>query len=253
MPPGSLAFGLLGDTPYSDDQAAKLDRLIDDLNRDRLAFVVHLGDVGTRAQACRDEWLQARKAQFGKIRHPFVLIPGDNEWSDCHAAGRDPLARLRRWREMFCDFPEELKIERQAGEYCEHVRWRTGDTLFVTLNVPGNNNNARMPDEVEARMKSVMAWIDAAEKLAPARLVLLAQANPFVPRTGYAPLLARLERLGRSMPGRAYLLHGDTHVYRDDEPFAGLRRLEVWGAPFVSWVRVRQAGDGLRFEPAGQY
>jgi hypothetical protein len=31
------------------------------------------------------------------------------------------------------------------------------------------------------------------------------------------------------------LIHGDTHLARDDEPLPGLRRVEVWGSPFVRW------------------
>jgi hypothetical protein len=223
--------------------------MIGDINRERLAFVVHVGDVGTSAQACHDGWLAARKAQFARIRHPFVLVPGDNEWSDC----KDPLPRLRAWRTLFCEPASALKIEKQAGEYCEHVRWRIGDTLFVTLNVPGNNNNARMPAEQAARMKAVDAWIDEAERLAPPRLVLLVQANPFVPRLGYASFQERLRALAARLPGRVVLVHGDTHVYRDDEPLPGLRRVEVWGSPWVSWLRGRAAGAGLVVEPAGQY
>ena len=33
------------------------------------------------------------------------------------------------------------------------------------------------------------------------------------------------------MPGRLVLIHGDTHLYRDDEPLPGVRRIEVWGSP----------------------
>ncbi len=223
--------------------------MIADLNREQLAFVVHVGDIGTSAQACHDGWLAARKAQFEKIRHPFVLIPGDNEWSDC----QDALARLAAWRGLFCGLGHGLKIETQGGPYCEHMRWRVGETLFVTLNVPGNNNNARMPGEAEARMQAVVAWIDEAEKLAPPRLVLLAQANPFVPRLGYASFIERLRRLGQSMPGRVALVHGDTHIHRDDEPLPGLRRIEVWGSPWVSWLRGTLGPGRIAIDPGAQY
>jgi hypothetical protein len=50
------------------------------------------------------------------------------------------------------------------------------------------------------------------------------------------------------MAGRVVLVHGDTHLYREDEPLPGLRRLEVWGAPFVSWVRGVVVEDGPRFD-----
>lgn len=255
--PGASYFGLLGDTPYSEDQARRLDRLIDDVNAQPLAFVVHVGDVGTSRQACQDAWLEQRKLQFARIRHPFVLLPGDNEWSDCHQHGIEPLRRLAIWRSWFC-FQEKLRdIERQAGEYCEHVRWRSGDALFVALNIPGNNNNLREPAEHEARMRAALQWLDEASKLAFAaqsgRLVVLMQANPFVARTGYRSLVQKLESLAEQRPGRLVLVHGDTHLYRDDEPVAGLRRVEVWGAPWVSWLRGSLSGGELRVEPAAQY
>ena len=83
------------------------------MNAQPLAFVVHVGDIGASALACSDDWLLERKAQFARIRHPFVLVPGDNEWSDC----KDPLERLARWRELFCETPR--------AEFCEHLRWES--------------------------------------------------------------------------------------------------------------------------------
>jgi hypothetical protein len=135
-PAGGLAFGVLGDTPYTPGEVQRLDALIDDINRDRLDFVLHVGDIGVNA--CSDAVLEARKQQFARIRHPFVLLPGDNEWLDC----REPLVRLAAWRRYFCDVP--IAVERQQGEYCEHMRWVMGGFLFVALNVQGSNNNARL-------------------------------------------------------------------------------------------------------------
>jgi hypothetical protein len=65
------------------------------------------------------------------------------------------------------------------------------------------------------------------------------QANPFftLPRDGFASLRDELARLGARMPGRVVLIHGDTHLHRDDEPLPGVRRIEVWGSPVVAWHR----------------
>jgi len=235
LPAGAVAFGLMGDTPYSEAEAERLDRLIDEMNAQPLAFVVHVGDIGSSALACSDEWLLQRKRQFERIRHPFVLLPGDNEWSDC----KNPLERLQRWRSLFC--VPTLKVEHQKGEYCEHMRWEAAGQVFVAPNVPGSNNNVRQAEHA-ARMKAVLAWLDEAAAIAEKRegLVILMQANPFVtfPRDGYAQLRSRLELLSTRLPGRIVLIHGDTHVYRDDEPLPGLRRIEVWGSPIVAWKRV---------------
>ena len=232
-PDGIPAFGVLGDTPYSMREVGELDRLIDEMNAQPLAFVVHVGDIGTStlAQACGDAWLEERKKQFSRIRHRFILVPGDNEWSDCTRHGLDPVARLRKWRELFCDNPRD---------WCEHQRWEMGGRVFVTLNVPGNNNNLGHP-EMTPRMQVVERWLEESARLAEQRdgLVIFMQANPIetLRRDGYEGLREQLAALGRRMPGRVTLVHGDTHLARDDEPLPGLRRIEVWGSPFVRWRR----------------
>jgi hypothetical protein len=70
------------------------------------------------------------------------------------------------------------------------------------------------------------------------RLAVLMQADPFltVPRDGFAPLREKLASLGAQQ--QTILIHGDTHIYRDDEPIPGVRRIEVWGSPIVSWLRL---------------
>jgi hypothetical protein len=241
-PPGALAFGLLGDAPYSDAEVERLDGVIEAMNAQPLAFVVHVGDIGSSRRACNDEWLQARQAQFRRIRHPFVLLPGDNEWSDC----ANPLERLAAWRRLFCS--PSLKVEVQPGDYCEHMRWRAGGYLFVTLNVQGSNNHVRHAEH-GPRMAAVYAWLDEAALAAEGArgLVILMQANPFVvlPRDGYGELRRRLAALGARLRGRVILVHGDTHLFQDDEPIPGLRRVEVWGSPFVRWLEAAVGEDGF--------
>lgn len=238
IPEGAaLVFGALGDAPYSEQEAERLDGVIAEMNAEKLAFVVHVGDIGSSAQACADDWLSRRKEQFIRIRHPFVLLPGDNEWSNC----RNPLERLAKWRAHFCYGETIFTLVRQQSEYCEHVRWEAGGWVFVALNVPGHDNNIRHPEHAP-RMQAVMSWLDEAAALADTRsgLVVLMQANPFFtfPRDGFESLRNRLENLATRRPGKVLLIHGDTHMARDDEPLPGMRRVEVWGSPFVAWTRL---------------
>jgi hypothetical protein len=235
-PHGGFTFGVMGDTPYGDGEVRRLDALIGDMNREPLAFVVHVGDIGSGGSGCDDAWLQARKQQFARVRHKMVVIPGDNEWVDC----RDPQARLAAWRTLFCEVP--LEVERQGGEFCEHLRWLAAGFMFVTLNVTGSNNNVRNAEEYRHRMAAVYSWLEESARLAKkgrVGLVILMQADPFIllPRDGFAELRERLIRLGAEMPGRLVLVHGDSHLYRDDEPLPNVRRLEVWGSPIVSYIR----------------
>ncbi|HUQ24976.1 MAG TPA: hypothetical protein VM140_04840 [Burkholderiales bacterium] len=245
-PPGAVVFGLLGDTPYNSREVERLEGLIDDINSESLAFVAHVGDIGGGSLGCGDAWLQARKIQFARIRHPFVLLPGDNEWSDCPR----PLERLSAWRKTFCFQEKDFPLDRQPGEFCEHVRWQAGGLVFVALNVQGSNNNVRHAEH-GPRMALVISWLDEAARLAEKQrgLVVLMQADPFIvlPQDGFAELRNKLAALGERMPGRVILVHGDSHVYHDDEPIPGVRRLEVWGSPVVSWIRGEITPEGVRF------
>lgn len=241
-PEARFAFGVLGDTPYSQSQADALDALIGRINAQDLAFVVHVGDLGTSAkdQACSDAWLEARKRQLAQLRAPLIVLPGDNEWADCARHGMDPQARLAAWRRLFCTETFVLAFQRQPG-HCENVRWRAGDMAFIGLNVPGGDS----PDLGDARMAATLAWLDESLARAEARLAhrifIFLHADPRFERVGtddaYARLRAVLSAHADWLEERLVLVHGDTHVFRDDVPRPGLRRLEPWGAPFVSWLR----------------
>ena len=101
-------------------------------------------------------------------------------------------------------------------------------------------------------MQAVLAWLDEAEALARQRdgLVVLMHANPFLVRPigadGYQEVRGRLRRLGKTMPGKVLLVHGDTHRFRDDEPLSGLRRVEVYGWPHIRWAKARIERTGAR-------
>ncbi len=260
-------FALMGDAPYTASEAERLDSLIDGLNAERLGFVAHVGDITSGRGPCTDAWFAERKRQFARLKAPFILLPGDNDWTDCHRSGFDPLERLAAWRRLFClpSLPPELKLERQAGEYCEHVRWEFDRVLFVALNVQGSNNNLgrnKAADaEYRARMRRVLAWIDDSEKAFLDRkldgLALLMQADPFLrPRSGssgFTDLLARVERLAAAYPRQFTLVHGDSHIHRDDYPFPGLHRIEVHGSPFVAWLRAFARDGALDAEVGGRY
>lgn len=266
-PAGSLVFALMGDTPYSEAETERLEVLIDELNAAPLAFVVHVGDITTGRGPCTDAWFEARKRQFARIRAPFVLLPGDNDWTDCHRTGFDPLERLAKWRALFCDAPQGLAVERQPvldtrhPEYCEHLRWRVGDTLFVALNVQGSNNNLGRTSQMDAehaqRMAAVFDWMDAAFRLADTpqvgRLVFLIQANPGFAGAedfarglpdGFATFREALSKGTAALGKPVIVVNGDTHTFRDDMPLPGVRRIEVWGAPFVRWLRAVIGPDG---------
>src|SRR4051812_9200766 len=139
--PGDVRFALMGDTPYSEGEVGGLDRLIDDLNREDLAFVVHVGDITSGRGPCTAEAVGERKSQFSTLRPPFVLLQGEKDWLGSHRTGYSPTERLACLREPVCTREARLKPEVQRGGYWEPVRWQAGNTLFVAPNGQGSDNN----------------------------------------------------------------------------------------------------------------
>jgi hypothetical protein len=248
------------------------------LNREKLAFVVHVGDFKAATTRCSDELFLQRKEWFELLHHAFVFVPGDNEWTDCTRAlggGHQPLERLQKLRALFFNGPSSLgqrpiKVDRQpettrgARDYPEHARWVHERVLFVTLNAPGPDNNARaMPEEFSRRSVAIREWLEEGFRLARNRnlraVVVVMHANPWSspgqPRRGFGELLATLAAGTRKFVGEVLLVHGDTHQYRVDRPLrepasgtplANFTRVEVFGSPFVNWVRIRVSDDAGR-------
>ncbi len=83
-------LGVIGDTSYSKVAEQEFDRLMAALNKENLAFVVHVDDFETDGRAyerspeklakitmpCSDENFEAVLATFQKSANPFILTPG---------------------------------------------------------------------------------------------------------------------------------------------------------------------------------
>jgi len=259
-PAAQFAFAAFGDVPYTPVEELQLVSMIGEMNHERLAFVVHVGDFKSSQMECSDELFHQRREWFGLSHHPFVYIPGDNEWVDCpraYWAPRDPVERLGKLRELF--FARDaalgqrpLAVERQAKRgYPEHLRWTLNDVIFSTINVPGPNNNAPMPKEAQPRTAAALDWMRDTFRIARDRklpaVVLGVQANLWSGNRSYEPFVLALAEEAQRYRGEVLVVHGDTHWYRFDRPLVDPRsgakvenvaRLEVFGSPFVNWVYV---------------
>ena len=259
--PARFSFAIVGDAPYNAWEETRFAQMLEEINQENVAFVVHIGDIKSGGSPCSDELYQERKQMFDASRHPFVLVPGDNDWTDCHrkaAGGYDPLERLKQLRQVF--YPDEkslgqtaLKLERQSErsdarfrDYRENVRWTVDGVLFIGLNVPGSNNNfgrtpqmnAEHAERGEANAEWLRQGFEQARKHGNAAVFVFIQANPdfdlsYLRRAnradGYAAfkqeLLAHTLAFGKPV----VLVHGDTHHFRVDQPLhdpATLKRVD---------------------------
>jgi hypothetical protein len=219
---GRFEFALIGDMPYDGRQKKEFARVMKEINLADLAFVVHDGDFWGDGIAweemtkglppCNDETFQDRLGLAQGSTHPFILVPGDNDWTDCYRAkprAYDPLERLAKLRQMF--FPGDqslgqrtMRLARQSedtryAKFRENMRWTYGDVLFVTLHMVGSNNNlGRTPEmdtEYAERNAANLAWLREAFELANRNgnkaIMIIAHANPQFENTWSAKLQKR--------------------------------------------------------------
>lgn len=171
-PSGStpFSFALIGDLPYFGLDEPNLGLLFDAIGREDSAFIVHVGDFKSSMELCSDALYARRKALLQQSPRPLILVPGDNDWTDCHrssSGGFDPRERLAAVRSIFFAEPgplgqshrssragpaghrdpkdrlaargQPLLLERQP-QAPENVRWRIGAIQFLTVHVVGSNN-----------------------------------------------------------------------------------------------------------------
>lgn len=257
-------IGLMGDTRYNAEQKAKFLNLMAEMNDEKLAFSVHDGDIKGGSSPCTNDVYTETFALFEQFSAPLIYTPGDNEWTDCHRSGGDPLERLAFLRQVFYPTTESLgertlTLQRQSPQYPENVRWSYGAVTFATLHVVGSNNNlgrtAEADAEYAARNAANLAWLAATFAAAKADgsvgVMLFMQANMFdgdpAKLTGFADTRAALERETIAFGKPVILVHGDSHYFRVDKPLksstSGRRlenftRVETFGTNDVHWVRV---------------
>jgi hypothetical protein len=284
-----FSFALMGDVPYHDGEVMDVERMLGEVSAENMAFVVHVGDFKSGSSRCTDELFLHRKQLFNQSLHPFIYVPGDNDWTDCKrksAGGYFATERLAKLRELFFadNFSlgrNKMSLQQQSDDpafklYRENSRWVKEGALFVALNIPGSNNNTgdSPADEEEARLRNLAntAWIKQAFVWAKqnnlAGVMFFIQADPMFEygstHQGLRPYWEFLDLLREEtekFSGQVVLAHGDTHFYRVDQPLRDFKkggrinnftRVEVFGSPAINWIRVRvdaNTKDVFRFEP----
>ena len=267
-----LTVAVLGDTPYGDAQRVAFPRLVAQVNADpAVGLVLHAGDIKNATSTCSNARFADLAGLFGTFRDPFVLTPGDNEWTDCHraAAGRYvPTERLAAVRSSFFPVPgrtlgvSPMTVLSQASDsrhasYVENVMFQRSGVVFASVHVVGSKNDLApwlgLPGgdrpterlaEYNARQAANVAWIDRAFDTATASgaagVLLLMQAEPKA-TTAFRAVRDRILARSRTLAKPVLLVHGDEHVFEVQRSFGGvanLTRLETFGETASRWLRL---------------
>lgn len=290
-----LSVAVFGDWPYSASLLTNAPALTNSVNADPDArLVIHVGDIHSGSMPCTGTglnpipatsvpgWNQGIYNIFQQFNDPLVYTPGDNEWTDCHKTKQGssgyPLNELAAVRSLFFAKPgltlggTAMEVESQAKEYehdfsadaqfVENVMWTKSQVVFVTLNVPGSNNDtlpwkggtgaflneAARQQEVTERNAANLRWLDRAfdeARESNAKGVVIAlQANMWDPEAllpggdglnAYNAFVQELARLSLQFGRPVLLLNGDSHVYNSDQPLANLTSATglIHGTPAV--------------------
>jgi hypothetical protein len=288
----ALTIAVFGDWPYSTILLNSAHLLVDSVNADpRVSLVLHVGDIHSGSMPCtgaglnpvpagsNPTWNEQIFAIFEQFREPFVYTPGDNEWTDCHKtkefSSGAPLNELAAVRQLFFANPgstlgvEKRRVTTQAthfnhiypadAQYVENVMWRQSQVVFVTLNMPGSNNDglkwtAPFTDETararEAaqRTGAAIRWLQAAfaraEDEGAKAVVIGLQADMWDPAAvvpggdglgNYTLFVHELANLALHFRRPVLLLNGDSHLFGADRPLADPASATglIHGAPAV--------------------
>jgi hypothetical protein len=272
-----FTVAVFGDWPYNQNLLTNAPLLVNSINADSdVSLIIHVGDIHSGSMACTSAgilppiptsnpgWNQPVYYQFQQFNAPFVYTPGDNEWTDCQKTKElksgDPLKELASVRALFFARPgktlglHEREVSSQAkyfdpafpadAQYVENVMWADGKVVFVTVNMPGSNNDTlpwtngfenppAQAQEVANRTAADIRWLQAAFKQATdmhAKAVVVAlQADMWDPAavapggdglSAYTPFVQQLANLSMQFRRPVLLLNGDSHLFGVDHPLA---------------------------------
>ncbi|WP_276359415.1 hypothetical protein [Daejeonella sp. H1SJ63] len=262
-------FIAFGDMPYRlPADYTRFETLIKQVNKEKPAFSVHVGDFKSGSTLCSDEYFNKIHGYFETFSQPLIYTPGDNEWTDCNreAAGSyNPLERLSTLRKLFFSNTKsfgkkKMELNTQAedpafSEYVENLSWEYGGVQFATIHLVGSNNNFRPGgDNTEflGREKANLAWIDEVYRRAADKkgLVFFTQADMF--NGGkiapvFQEICNKLSELSRKYDKPVLWVNGDSHRFIVDKPLLNpdkrstilnFTRLQVFGDADMASVRI---------------
>lgn len=285
-----LTLAVFGDWPYNQNLLTNAPLLINSVNADRdVSLVLHVGDIHSGSMACTSagilppiatavpDWNDGIYNRFQQFQQPVIYTPGDNEWTDCHKTKEfksgAPLKELANVRSLFFARPShslglaDKEVWTQAqhfnvshpedAQFVENVMWEDASVLFVTVNMPGSNNDTlpwtngfgdatAQAAEVAGRTAADIRWLQSAFALAQRhhdRAVVIAQqadmwdvsalATGGDGLSAYTPFVQALADAAAQFAKPVLLLNGDSHLYEADHPLVDAPLAAIHGTQSV--------------------
>lgn len=234
-----FSFGVIAKPVKASDSEAVLREAITETDADNLAFVVSSG-IKAAEEPCSDNLYRNRKTLLDSAKNGLIVAVSGNDWTRCVNTRNRLIAtdRMNRLRDML--FGDELSLGDskiplvhqsampQFRSYAENMRWRIGDVMFATINVPANNNNyqnaAGHNTEFEDRQTANSDWLKRlfiTAKIGKVDgVVIFCDGNPLLQaehssmfssgkREGFADLRRQILAFGEKFRGKILIVHSD--------------------------------------------
>lgn len=270
-PGNKITIAVFGDWPYTPNLVKNAPLLVQSINADAaVRRIIFVGDIHSGAAPCAGTGLTPKPIGadggwnpmiydiFSKFDASVIYTPGDNEWADCHKTNEkmsgEPMRELASLRSLFFVHPglslgkNDISVSTQAHDFdplypndssfVENVMWDEAGIIFVTLNMPGSNNDTlpwtngfenpkAQAEEIDQRNVANLHWLDAAFERAQDRhaaaVVIALHADMWESEDGvsaYTPFVQHLAARVESFKKPVLLLNGDSHVFKVDKPLA---------------------------------
>ena len=234
----AFAFAVAGQRAEASGESSALTAILHSIDVGGTRFVLHFDSVGQVETPCSDAAIENRRTALAASSLPVVAVIGANDWSDCGAAHAESIERLNRLREAWFGSDESLGQTRlrwvrqrampRFQRYAENLSWQIGPVLFITLNVPANNNafraGAGRNGEFEERLIANRTWLERAFRTAGERrlhaIVIAIDADPHFElplappdsrsreRDGYYEFKTTLRDMMQRFAGQILLMQG---------------------------------------------
>jgi hypothetical protein len=239
----TVIFYVLGDLPYSDDEAAVLQQQMDDLPDDA-EFVVHVGDIrsGRGLPECLESEYTKVADLLRRSHAPVFIVRGDNDWIDCP----NPQEGYQFWKNSFSSFQDNwshpFSVTRgsnnAAGRGDDNFSFVHKNTLFVGLCMVGgggdDESNSEWSDRLAEQADWTVALVQGYQNMLQAdsssssgapvvvgRVVLFGHVDPDNEHDAYfTPLVAFIaDALDNTIP--ILYMNGHVHQWGRDDYFFG--------------------------------
>jgi hypothetical protein len=243
-----FSFGVIAKPMKADPGDGLLRESLLESDADNLAFVVANG-LKAGDEPCSDALYKERRTLLDQAKNGLVVSITSNDWTTCLSGKRSiAFERMNRLRDMlfndeFSLGDSKIAIARQSAmpkfrTYAENMRWRVGDVVFATINLPANNNNyvnaAGRNNEFEDRQTANSDWLKRIFITARISrldgIVLFCDGNPLIPaqhsilfssgnkREGFSDIRKQILALAAKFKGRVLIVHNEDTAHH---PSAG--------------------------------